>query len=101
MSSGWLNCLLLLASSDLDHIQNIAMQDKQHFQTELERFQEVHDVLVQQLEEAREAHGTLEKTLTMLVMEKEQLVQENSELKGVCEETMGLLETYQSSSGQH
>ena len=88
-------CLLL---TELDHIHDIAMQDKHHFQTELERFQEIHDGLVQQLEEAQKAHETLEQTVAVLVMEKERLSQENIDLKGVCEETMNLLESYQTSS---
>ena len=73
----------------------MAIHDKQHFHNELERFQQVHDGLIQQLEAAQESHHTLEKTLAMLIMEKEEMVKENAELKIVCEETMGLLEAYE------
>lgn len=73
----------------------MAIHDKQHFHAELKRFQQVHDGLIQQLEAAQESHHTLEKTLAMLIMEKEEMVRENAELKIVCEETMGLLETYE------
>lgn len=73
----------------------MAIHDKQHFHSELERFQEVHDGLIRQLEAAQEAHRTLEKTLAMLIMEKDEMAKENAELKGVCEDTMALLETYE------
>jgi archaellum component FlaC len=84
-----------LQPTDLENVQQIAVHDKQHFHAELERFQQVHDGLIHQLQEAQEAHRTLEKTLAMLVMEKEAMAKENVELKGVCEETMALLETYE------
>lgn len=80
---------------DLDDVQEVAIHDKQHFHTELARFQEAHDSLIQQLEAAQESHHTLEKTLAMLIMEKEEIAKENADLKVVCEETMGLLETYE------
>ena len=79
----------------MDHVQQIAVNDKQHFHGELERFQQVHDGLVKQLEGAQEGHATLEKTVAMLVMEKEALAKENVDLKGVCEETMAMLEMYE------
>jgi len=78
----------------------VAIHDKQHFSNELERFQQVHDTLVQQSEQAQEAHHTLERTLALLVMEKEGMMKENAELKVVCEETMALLETYQQQEEQ-
>ena len=88
-------CCFFLIPIDLHRVQEVAIRDKQHFQKELERFQEVHDSLVQQVEEAQESHHTLEKTLAMLIMEKEEMVKENAELKVVCEETMALLEKYE------
>ena len=83
---------LSLDALDLAQVQEIAIHDKQHFHTELERFQQVHDGLISQLEDAQEAHRTLEKTLAMLVLEKEAVIKENADLKVVCEETMALLE---------
>ena len=80
---------------DLTNVQNAALHDKQYFKDELRRFQESYDAIVEELEEAKQHYHALEKTYALTIVEKERLLQENADLKGVCEETMALLEQYQ------
>jgi len=85
---------------ELETVRDIAVHDKQHFRTELDKFQQVHDDLIQQMEDSQEANRTLEKTMAILIVEKETNAKENIELKTVCDETMALLETMEKKQQQ-
>lgn len=62
---------------------------------ELERYRDKEKELSRQLEEALATSRSVQSTLAAVVAEKQKLIAENEEMKGVCEELMTMVEGQQ------
>lgn len=76
-----------IATADLNATRKV-----KQYRTDLERLREVESDLRKQLEEATATSRSVQTTLASVVSEKEKLIEENKEMKAVCEELMELVE---------
>lgn len=73
-------------------IENETTQKLTQFQNELVKRKELETELRQKLDEEKMTSRSVQNTVASIVREKEQLLEENKELKSVCEELMGMVE---------